>query len=75
MNATISNTGHVVDFWAECHGTVWLLRPASPLGEEWLTDHLDPDGAKLGNAFAVEHRFVQDIVNGALDDGLRVGGS
>ena len=66
--------GHVIDLWVENHGTIYLIRPYTPLAEQWLDEHLQ-DGPRLGNARAVEHRCIQDIVNGALDDGLRIGGS
>ena len=70
----VGTTGHVVDLWIEHHGTICLVRPYTPVGEEWCGDYLT-EAQCLGKARAVEPRYLDDIVNGALNDGLRVGGS
>jgi hypothetical protein len=50
-------------------GTVYLL---SPVGHAWIEDHISPEASRLGTAVAAEHRFILDIVRGAVRDGLRV---
>jgi hypothetical protein len=53
-------------------GSIWLIRPLSPRGEEWFSEHLPDDAQRFGGAVACEHRYVLDIINGAVADGLSV---
>jgi hypothetical protein len=53
-------------------GTVYLLHPTSRRGRRWIADHIRDDAQCLGSAVAVEHRYIADIVTGAIADGLRV---
>lgn len=55
-------------------GTIYLVHGISEAGKEWMTDHLPEDAQTLGKAVAVEHRYIEDIVNGMRNDGLNVGG-
>jgi len=54
------------------HGSIWLLRAASPRGGEWLDEHVEAGGETWCGAIVVEPRYVFDIVDGAEMDGLRV---
>lgn len=62
----------VVDLKVENHGSIFLLRPVSSTGQDWIDEHVDPEAQTLGNAVAVEHRYIRDIVEGAMEDGLVV---
>jgi hypothetical protein len=53
-------------------GTVYLLRPVSPTGAAWVDEHIPEDATWFGGAVVVEHRYIRDIVVGAVTDGLRV---
>ncbi len=53
--------------------TVYLLRPLSEAAKEWARDHLPLDAQMLGDAIAVEHRYIGAIVEGIQKDGLTVG--
>ena len=53
-------------------GTVYLLFATSSAGESWLDEHIPEDATWFGGGVAVEHRYVGDIVSGAINDGLRV---
>jgi hypothetical protein len=54
-------------------GTVYLLRAVSPRGEAWIAEHIPVDAIRFaGGAVVVEHRFIHDIVAGAVRDGLSV---
>ena len=53
-------------------GTVYTLHAVSRRGERWITEHIADDARRLGDAVAVEHRYIADIVRGAVADGLRV---
>lgn len=73
MAATTSTAP--LDLWVQGEGTIFLVWPRSAAGEAWLEDHVEPNAMHWGSATVVEHRFVSELVNGALDDGLKVGGS
>jgi hypothetical protein len=63
------------DFSIEGEGrfcAVYLLRPLTPAGFDWVEEHIPEDAQRLGNAVAVEHRYISDIVAGIQDDGLAV---
>ena len=54
------------------HGTVYLLHLHTRRAAGWVKDHVSDDRQYFGNALAVEHRFIEDIVRGMGEDGLRV---
>lgn len=60
------------DFVLEDHGSVFLLRPISPASFIWIGEHIPEDAQWFGNAVAVEHRYIGDIVDGIASDGLEV---
>jgi hypothetical protein len=63
------------DFYIEGEGrfsTVFLLRPLTPAAFDWIEEHIPEDAQRLGNAVAVEHRYITEIVHGAIGDGLEV---
>ena len=53
-------------------GTVYLLHAATPTGHAWIDEHISPDAPRLGAGVAVEHRYLRDIIFGAVADGLVV---
>lgn len=65
-----------MDLQVENHGSIFLLRPVSDTGREWINDHLlTPEGEApqmFGDATVVEHRYIGEIVEGAIEDGLVV---
>jgi hypothetical protein len=60
------------DVRVECHGSIWLLQPLTHAGQTWLDVSIPEDAMMLGDAIAVEHRFVGPIVDGMRHDGLKV---
>jgi hypothetical protein len=61
------------DFSIEGEGrfcTVYLLRPLTPAALAWVEGHIPEDGQRLGNAVAIEHRFMGPIAEGIIADGL-----
>lgn len=62
------------DFTLNYQGTISLLRPVSEAAKEWVEDHLPSDRQYFGHAVVIEHRYVDDIINGIINDGLEVGG-
>lgn len=63
----------IPDIRAEHCGTVTMLRPLTPRGTEWLTDHVHAEAwQRFGGAIACEPRYVADILEGAASDGMLV---
>lgn len=62
----------IADFLVTGGGTIYLLHPLTDAAREWVAEHLPEDAQRLGNAIAIEHRFVGNIVDGARNDGLAV---
>ena len=60
------------DFIVENHGSIFLLRPVSPAASEWVSERIPEDAQWFGDAVAVEHRYIGDIVDGIQNDGLVV---
>lgn len=57
------------------HGNLgfYLLSPTSAQGQGWIDEHIAADAPRLGDSVAVDHhRYLEDIVEGAQGDGLRV---
>lgn len=50
--------------------SVVLVRPLTDFGRSWLEEHTD--GQWFGGALAVEPRFLEALVEGAVGDGLAV---
>ena len=63
------------DFTVADHGTVFILYKNTKQAREWADEHIDPNAPTWGlNGIAVEHRYISQIIVGAQDDGLTVGG-
>ena len=59
------------DFEVQNHGTIFLLLPLTQNARDWVADHIPADAQWSGRrAVVVEHRFIADIVDGFLADGL-----
>lgn len=62
----------VADVSVENHGTLFLVRSQTDAGKQWMDEHLPEDAQMFGDAVAVEHRYIGDIVRGMQGDGLTV---
>jgi hypothetical protein len=60
------------DLLVHGHGSIYLLRPTSRRAQRWIEEHVSDDRQEWAGAIVVEHRFIGDIVRGAIADGLRV---
>ncbi len=58
------------DFTLTFDGSIFLLTPMTEAAREWVGEHLPEDAAQWYGATVIEHRFVQDIVQGIVDAGL-----
>ena len=45
-------------------GTIVLFEPLTDAARTWWSSNVDPECMTFGNAYAVEHRYAQDIVEG-----------
>jgi hypothetical protein len=52
--------------------TVYLLNPLTPVAYDWFAEHLPADALRLGDAVALEWRYIGYVVGGAIADGLSV---
>lgn len=65
----------MTDIRVENHGSIVVLRPVSRTGQTWVQENLGPVAESwqwLGDGLCIEPRFVADIVQGAIADGLEV---
>jgi hypothetical protein len=63
----------MIDLHVEKQGSIYLLTPISETGQEWIDEHIPRDATMWGvNSVVVEHRYIEDIVEGARLDGLEV---
>lgn len=60
------------DFSVQNECTIFLLRPLSQAAQTWIDENLSPDRTTFGDAVAVEHRYIADIIDGIRADGLEV---
>jgi hypothetical protein len=62
------------DFDVENHGSIFLLRPRTKRGSEWIETNV-PEGQDcihFGGAVVIEPRYLANIVEGIRADGLEV---
>jgi hypothetical protein len=61
------------DFQFSNHGSIWLARPMTDAGREWIDENFDSEAQWFfGGSLAVEPRYIGDIVEGMQADGLEV---
>jgi hypothetical protein len=69
-----SGTSPTPDFRVENHFTIFLLTPLTPAAQFWVQEHLpdEQNRFEFAGSIVVEHRYIADIVRGAIADGLVV---
>lgn len=60
------------DFAINNQGTIVILTPVSPAGEVWADSHLPEDKIVYGGGVAIEHRCIDNILDGIAEAGLKV---
>lgn len=64
------------DFALQNHGSICLLQPLTVEAQAWLDDYVITDETQFwGCAVVVEPRYVEDLLNGIMGDGLTVSGA
>jgi hypothetical protein len=61
------------DLLFENHGSIFLIRPVSPIGQQWLDENVgDENTLTFGGAIVCEPRYAETIYFGAKQAGLAV---
>ena len=60
-----------IDLSFEDHGSIVLLRPLTEFGQAWTDEHLE-GAMQFQGAVCCEPRYLDAIVDGAVNDGLTV---
>lgn len=61
-----------MDIQIQNEGSIYLIRGISENGQQWLDDHISDDAQMFGDVIVVEHRYIDDIVSGIIQDGLKL---
>jgi len=51
--------------------SVYLITPLTRECEDWLKENVSEDAMYLGHSLAVEHRYVEDLVEGLEQEGFK----
>jgi hypothetical protein len=62
----------MADLSIQNEGSIYLLRGLTERGLSWIAEHIPADAQMYGGAIVVEHRFIGEIAQGAVNDGLEV---
>ncbi len=54
------------------HGSIMIFLPTSDAGREWVSEHIASDAMRWAGGVVVEPRYIDDIIIGAINDGLEV---
>jgi hypothetical protein len=54
------------------HGSIWTFTPLTLGAKQWIDDNVE-DPMWFGDSLVVEHRFVQELIEGLQLDGIEVG--
>ena len=60
------------DFTLSDQGSICILTPIGEAGETWLSENIGDDAMRWGAGVVIEHRYVDDIIEGIQNDGLTV---
>jgi hypothetical protein len=60
------------DFTVSNQGSIFILTPVTERAVAWRNEFLPSDALTWGGGVVVEHRFIENIVNGIRKDGLTV---
>lgn len=60
------------DFLVTGGGTLFLVRPLNDAARRHLDEHLDESAIWYAGGVAVEHRYIEDLVEQLREDGFDV---
>ena len=61
-----------MDIYVENHGTLILVRPATPVAKSWIEENVSDEATFWAGALVVEPRYVHDLLRGMKADGLEI---
>lgn len=61
-----------IDFDWRDHGSVHVLIPRTPDAKRWVHANIPDDAQWFAGGVAVEARYIHDIVDGIILDGLSI---
>jgi hypothetical protein len=70
--ATQNGNGLSADFTLLDQFTIFVLTPVSEAAHDWVAELLPADALTWGRGTVIEHRYIGDIVEGIIGDGLTV---
>lgn len=72
LNAEYAPAGGrlTADFFLQDNGSIVILLPLTTEAKAWVADHIPDDALRFGKGIVIEPRYVDDICNGIVDDGL-----
>jgi hypothetical protein len=62
----------MADLVFQNHGSIFVCIPDTDEGKDWIDQNISDDAMPWGRGIVIEHRFVGDIIQGAINDGLEV---
>ena len=65
----------MADFHVRNEGNIFLLTPLTKEAHDWVDENIDPEHFAVGNSVVIEHRYIVEIVNGAIAAGFIVQGT
>ena len=60
----------MIHFHIQNEGTVLLLRPLTESAREWVAESISPEHQEFAGAVVVEHRYISDIMQGIVAEGM-----
>jgi hypothetical protein len=60
------------DFIVAGHGSVYLLTPKTAEARDWCDQNLPADAPRWAGSFAIEHRYIENILHGIDQEGLGI---
>lgn len=54
------------------HGSLALVKPETEAAQDWIDEHVDPNAQWFGDSLVVEPRYLENLLQGAVRDGLEV---
>jgi poly(3-hydroxyalkanoate) synthetase len=66
--------GPNVDFVLQNEGSICILVPMTKAAQLWIDENIPDDAQRWVSGVVIEHRYVQDIINGLIAEGYTVRG-
>lgn len=63
-----------IDVRVHCHGTIFIVMLDSQAARSWVEEHVETSETQWWGetGMVVEHRYIGNLVDGMIGDGLKV---